>query len=32
MESKLDPPKIAEFLLTALVTSRAAEALIGDLS
>ncbi len=27
-----NPPKIAEFLLTALATSRAAEAMVGDLT
>jgi len=30
--NKLDPPKIAEFLLTALATTRTAEAVIGDLN
>jgi hypothetical protein len=29
---KANPPKIAEFLLTALATTRVAEAMIGDLS
>jgi hypothetical protein len=32
MSEKLDPPRIAEFLLTALATTRAAEAMIGDLN
>jgi hypothetical protein len=30
--SKLDPPKFAEFLLTALATAGAAEAMVGDLN
>jgi len=30
--SEAEPPKIAEFLLTALATTRAAEAMIGDLN
>jgi hypothetical protein len=32
LPSKLDPPRIAEFMLTTLATSRAAEAMIGDLN
>jgi hypothetical protein len=27
-----DPPELAEFLLTALATTRAAEAMVGDLN